>query len=119
MSLAIFSHDLGNADKIGKQLLEYSMKHGCYTDVIPFSCLSDFYERSQSRIFSTLLCTVQEVGALDVIDEVRERLPNIKIAVLAGSSAVAAECFKRGVDFCAEAKLDEASIKRIVDLCFS
>lgn len=119
MSLAIVSTDVRNADKIGKQILEYSMKNGCYTDVILFSCLSDFFEKSKKRTFSTLLYTAEEVKALSILDEIKERLPDIKLAVIAGSSSVAAGCFTKGVDFCAETKLDETSIKRIVDLCFS
>ena len=119
MSLAIVSNDVRYADGIGKRILEYSMKNGCYTDVISFSCLSDFYEKSQKRTFSTLLYAADEVKALNALDEVKERLPDIKLAVVAGTSAVAAGCFTKNVDFCAEAWLDEASIKRIVDLCFS
>ena len=119
MSLAIFSTDINNADSIGKQILEYSMKNGYYTDMISISCLGDFFDESQNRVFSTILCTVDEIRALDVVDEIRERLPQIKLAVLAGTSTVASGCFAKGVDFCAERKLDEMSIKRIVDLCFS
>lgn len=117
MFVAIVSPDRCHARQLGDDILDVSLRCGCYSTFLDYAADDEFLHELRQREFGTVVLVVKTENEWRIAEAVADAQPQAKL-ILLGSDEAAVKSYALNADFCSSEKPKEDELKRIVQIIF-